>query len=166
MELPTANTADDFLKVKGDEMKPTMAARIMAGPKLFAGAVTYIMTARKINASATDLLVWLVPSTLAIGTVKRPDAIVSTTRMVSGIKPLQPRNGSRKVEISPVTSSKPAAIQTATRSERAFQFSLGMCNFSRYFELAGFFWGFRSRGGPMRQAQMTDSGQHCWPVPE
>jgi hypothetical protein len=38
-----------------EEMNPIIAASIRAGPRLFVGPVVYIMTARNMKASATDL---------------------------------------------------------------------------------------------------------------
>jgi hypothetical protein len=55
IEVPTAKTVGQRSDKEKEEMKPTIAASIRAGPKLFDGPVVYIMTARNMKASATDL---------------------------------------------------------------------------------------------------------------
>ena len=55
IEVPTAKTVGQRSDRENEEMKPTMAASMMAGPRLFAGVVVYIITARNMKASATDL---------------------------------------------------------------------------------------------------------------
>ncbi len=57
IEVPTAKTVGQRSDRENEETKPTVAARISAGPKLLAGAVVYIITARNMKASATDLCV-------------------------------------------------------------------------------------------------------------
>ena len=76
-----------------DAMNPPIAASKIAGPRVLAGAVAYMITARKMNASATDLLVWLVPSALVTGTIKRLDTTVSATRATNGAIPLKANSG-------------------------------------------------------------------------
>src|SRR5260370_829247 len=103
IEVPTAKTVGQRSDRENEEMKPTMAARIRAGPMLFAGAVVYIMTARNMKASATDLWVWLVPSTLVTGTVNLPDRTVNTSRTINEPIPCQPRIGRRTIEATAPT---------------------------------------------------------------
>src|ERR1051325_824315 len=124
--MPTSKTFDHLSACDSDAMKPTIAASRMAGPKLLAGAVVYMMTARKINASATDLLDWLWPSTLVTGTMKRLDATVSATRTTSGAMPLQPSNGKRIVETIPESNINVPTTVTAASNNDLFQLSLGM----------------------------------------
>src|SRR5437764_12374396 len=118
MVVPTAKTLDHFPLTEADAMTPTIVARMTEGPKLLAGAIVYIMTARNMKASANDLFVWLVPSTLVTGTVKRLDIRVKTTRTTSGANPLQPSSGKRTVETNPTTKMTPQATRTAESSER------------------------------------------------
>ena len=127
--VPTAKTLDHFPLTETDAMKPTMAARMTDGPKLFAGAIVYIMTARNMNASATDLLVWLVPSALVTATVKRLDIRVKITRITSGAKPLQPSRGRRRVVTNPNSKMMALTTTTAASSDRLFQLKFDM-NFS------------------------------------
>src|SRR5437660_1023263 len=103
-----------------------MPARMRAGPRLFAGAVAYIMTARKMKVSATDLFVWLVPSTLVTGTVKWLDTSVSPIRTPRGANPLQLNIGNCTVEINPNSNITPATATTADSSDRLFQLYLAM----------------------------------------
>src|SRR5205814_5417248 len=124
--VPTAKTLDHFPVTESDAMKPTMAARITDGPKLFAGAIVYIMTDKNMNASATDLFVWLVPSTLVTGTVKRLDISVTTIRTTSGANPLQPRSGRRRVATNPNSNMIAPTATTAASSDRFFQLNFGM----------------------------------------
>src|SRR5258707_15107636 len=98
IEVPTAKTVGQRSDRENEEMKPTMAARIRAGPMLFAGAVEYIMTARNMKASATDLLVWLVPSTLVTGTLRPPERRVNTRKTINKPISTQPRRGTRTIE--------------------------------------------------------------------
>src|SRR5215472_11681687 len=111
-----------------------MPARIRAGPKLLAGAVAYIMTARKMKVSATDLFVSLAPSTVITGTVKWLDTRVSPIRTARGANPLQLNKGSCTVEINPNSKITAATATTAESSDRLFQLYLAM-NFPRYFVL-------------------------------
>src|SRR6266550_1923639 len=46
MELATAKTVDHLLATESEDRKPTIAASRTAGPKLFAGAIVYSITAR------------------------------------------------------------------------------------------------------------------------
>src|SRR6478672_3764222 len=96
-----------------DEMKPTTAARMIAGPKLFVGAMEYIITARKMKASATDLLLWLEPSTLVTGTVNQPENRVIPTKITSGAMPVQPSNVSCTVIRIPPTKTTAPTSTTA-----------------------------------------------------
>src|SRR5947208_9390261 len=84
------------------------------------------MTARKISASATDLCVWLLPSTLVTGTVKRLERRANTTSNTNGNRPLQPKRGSRMVETIAAISSAPPIVATPLTSSRLFQFDLGI----------------------------------------
>src|SRR3954451_10054761 len=78
------------------------------------------------NASATDLLLWLVPSTLVTGTVKRLDTNVRATRITKVTSPLQPKKGRRSVDIRPVSRIAAAVTDTPDKSKRLFQLSFGM----------------------------------------
>ena len=132
MVVPTAKTLDHFPLTEADAMTPTIVARITEGPKLLAGAIVYIMTARNMKASASDLLVWLVPSTLVTGTVKRLEIRVKATRTTSGANPLQPSSGRRRVETNPDSNMIAPATTTAASSDRLFQLNFDM-NFSETF---------------------------------
>jgi len=126
IEQPTAKTFDHLFANPSEAIKPTIAASRMAGPKLLAGAVVYKITARKINASATDLFVWLVPSTLVTGTVKRLDAAVSATKTTRVAIPLQPRNGRRIVEPMPKSRIAEPAMATLACNDKLFQLKRGI----------------------------------------
>ena len=126
IEVPTAKTVGQRSERENEEMKPTMAARMMAGPTLFAGAVVYIMTARNMKASPTDLWVWLVPSRLVTATVNRLDRRVSTSRTMNGPSPSQPRIGSRTVDTIPSINIAVPIAATPPTSKRLFQFSFGI----------------------------------------
>src|SRR5216683_5187591 len=126
IKLPIAKTVDIRLAKEKEETKPTIAARIIAGPRLLAGASVYIMTARKINASATDLLLSLAPSTFVTGTVNLLDATVKTSSTANETRPLQPSRGSRSVAvIANISKVKPMTL-TPPDSIRVFQFNLGI----------------------------------------
>src|SRR5438477_6775031 len=84
------------------------------------------MTARKISASATDLCVWLLPSTLVTGTVKRLERSVNTTSSTNGRRPLQPKRGSLMVQTIAAISSAPPTVATPLTNSRLFQFDLGI----------------------------------------
>src|SRR2546423_5613877 len=127
--VPTAKTLNHFPLTETDAIKPTMAARMTEGPKLLAGAIVYIMTDKNMNASATDLLVWLVPSALVTGTVKRLDIRVKITRITSDASPLQPTRGRRRVATNPNSKMIAPTTTTAASSDRLFQLNFGM-NFS------------------------------------
>src|SRR5437763_15776009 len=126
MVVPTAKTLDHFPLTEADAMTPTIVARMTEGPKLFAGAIVYIMTARNIKASANDLFVWLVPSTLVTGTVKRLDIRVRTTSTTSGANPLQPSSGKRTVETNPTSNMIAPATTTAASSDSLLQLNFDM----------------------------------------
>src|SRR5207302_7898054 len=98
IDAVTARVDDKRLFKSNEETNATTPAKIIAGPKLFAGASVYIITARKMKASATDLYVWLPPSTFATGTVKRLVNAVSASRSRNDPSPLHPRNGSLQIE--------------------------------------------------------------------
>src|SRR6266542_3454453 len=103
------------LAKENEETKPTIAARIMAGPRLLAGARVYIMTARKMNASATDLLLSLTPSTFVTGTVNLLDATVKISSTANEARPLQPSRGSRRVDvIADIINANPMALTPPT----------------------------------------------------
>src|SRR5712671_458513 len=123
MEVPTAKTVGQRADREYEEMKPTTAARISAGPMLFAGAVVYIMTARKMKASATDLWVWLEPSMLVTGTVNLLDKRVKTSRTTNDASPCQPRIG--RCDVDAMASTRITAPKAATppTRRRLFQFS-------------------------------------------
>src|ERR1044072_432447 len=92
-------SAEDHLSFRSNEVtNATTPARMTAGPKLLAGARVYIITARNIKASATDLWVWLPPSMLATGTVKRLVNAVSASSSTKDPNPLHPRNGNFMME--------------------------------------------------------------------
>jgi hypothetical protein len=55
IDVPTAKTVGQRSDREKEEIKPTMAASMRAGPTLFDGPVVYIITARNMKASATDL---------------------------------------------------------------------------------------------------------------
>src|SRR5258708_26389684 len=101
INAPIAKTVDHRLANEKEDTKPTIAARIMAGPRLLAGASVYIMTARKINVSATDLLLSLTPSTFITGTVNLLEATVRMSSTANEASPLQPSRGSPTAEESP-----------------------------------------------------------------
>src|SRR5712691_3359534 len=107
----------------------------MGGPRLFAGASAYIITARKMNASATDLCVWLIPSTLVTGTVNRLETKVRTSSAAKAIKPLQPRIGNRNVHKTPTTSDPVPMTATPVISSRLFQFTFDI-QMTRWVRLA------------------------------
>src|ERR1044072_3053371 len=121
IEIPTAKTLDDLFAEKSDETKPTMAASRIAGPKLLAGSVVYIITPKKMKASATDLLVSLEPSVLVTGTMKRLEATVSAARNATMTMPLQPSSGSRTGPRIPATRIAAPATETAASNNRLFQ---------------------------------------------
>src|SRR5947209_20035102 len=73
-----------------EEIKPTTAARITAGPTARVGSTAYIIAARKINVPATDLSLWLTPSALPTETGMRAAAKVKGKRSASGVSPVQP----------------------------------------------------------------------------
>jgi len=91
-----------------------------------AGAVVYMMTARKMNASATDLLVWLVPSTFVTGTINRLEATVRAARTMTIAMPLQPNRGSRIIQTIPSNKIAEPTAETAVSSDRLFQLRRGM----------------------------------------
>ena|SRR6266404_4898227 len=126
IKLPIAKTVDIRLAKEKEETKPTIAARIIAGPRLLAGASVYIMTARKINASATDLLLSLTPSTFVTGTVNLLHATVRISSAAKEQRPLQPSRGSLRVAVTATNSNaKPMALTPPT-SIRLFKFNLGI----------------------------------------
>src|SRR5207244_2256463 len=84
------------------------------------------MTARKISASPTDLWVWLLPSTLVTGTVKRLERRVNTTSRTNGRRPLQPKRGSLMVQTIAAISRAPPTVATPLTNSRVFQFDLGI----------------------------------------
>src|SRR5205809_7025399 len=98
IEGAIANTDVQRLLKSTEETNATTPAKIIAGPRLFAGASVYIITARNMKASATDLCVWLPPSTFATGTVNRLVNAVSPSRSRNEPSPLHPRNGSLQTE--------------------------------------------------------------------
>src|SRR6266850_770889 len=134
IKLPIAKTVVMRLAKEKEETKPTIAARIIAGPRLLAGARVYIMTARKINASATDLLLSLTPSTFVTGTVNLLHATVRISSTAKEPRPLQPIRGSLRAEVTAtISNAKPMALTPAT-SIRLFQFNLGIVFSSRTFQ--------------------------------
>ena len=54
METLVPNAVDERLLKSKEEMSATTAARTTAGPTVLAGGSVYIITARKMNASATE----------------------------------------------------------------------------------------------------------------
>src|SRR6266404_9261366 len=122
IEVPTANREGHRSTKYTVETKPIRAARTIGGPRLFAGASVYIITARKMNASATDLWVWLMPSTLVTGTVNRLETRVRTSSPANASRPLQPRIGKRTVHKTPSNSNPVPATATLVIRSRLFQF--------------------------------------------
>ena len=53
--MQVVNTSVRVGDLRYDEIKPTTAATIMAGPAVLAGGIAYIITARKTKASPMDL---------------------------------------------------------------------------------------------------------------
>ena len=80
------------------------------------------MTARNINASATDFRLWLEPTVLLIETVKRLAARVKTSRTNHDNNPSLVKKGNLTVAIKPKhTSNKPRAEMLFKRTV-LFQF--------------------------------------------
>src|SRR6185503_20565368 len=111
------------------EIKPTTAANSIAGPKFRAGGNAYIITARKIKASATDFWLLGTPIALVTGTVKRLAAMVKIRRATNGPKPVQPENGSRSVFNAPRIRRTPPTRVTTPRRPKLFQFPFNISYF-------------------------------------
>src|SRR5712691_10280164 len=108
------------------DMNPTTAARSIAGPKFLAGGNAYIITARKIKASATDFWLWGTPTAFVTGTVKRLAATVRISSATNGPRPVHPDNGKLRVDSDPRASKTPPTNVTTPRRLRLFQFLFGM----------------------------------------
>src|SRR5882757_4648489 len=74
------------------------------------------------NASASDLRLWLTPTVVVIETVKRLAASVNTNSTSHDSKPALVSSGSRTVDISPEQTSNDPSARMLIESARLFQF--------------------------------------------
>src|ERR1044071_1697 len=130
MDAPVVKTVMRRSEHFHDEMKPTIAASITAGPTLLAGSGAYIIAARKMKASAMDFSLWPTPSPLVTDTVKRLAARVKTNNPARGGSPAQPVSGKPVIETKERISSAEASVATQPRSARGFQLPCGIANMS------------------------------------
>src|SRR6267378_824300 len=122
MAVPVVKTIDRRSARRNVDMNPTIAAKSIAGPKFLAGGNAYIMTARKIKASATDFWLWGTPSAFVTGTVKRLDAMVRISSATNGPRPVHPDKGKLSVANVPRASKTPPRNVTTPRRLRLFPF--------------------------------------------
>ncbi len=80
------------------------------------------MTARKINASATDFRLWFEPTVLLIETVKRLAARVKTSRTNHANSPSLVKNGNLTVAIKPKHTSNRPRVEMLVKRTVLFQF--------------------------------------------
>ena len=106
-------------------MKPTIAARTVAGPAVSVGGIAYSMTAKNTNASATDFRLWLTPSVPVKATVKRLAAKVSRTRFNRDKIPAGLSSGKLRIESIAENKSSPPVAEMTTK--RALLFQLRFC---------------------------------------
>src|SRR6266516_56737 len=126
MAVPVVKTIDRRSARRNVDMNPTIAAKSIAGPKFLAGGNAYIMTARKIKASATDFWLWGTPSAFVTGTVKRLDPMVRISSTTNGPRPVHPDKGKLSVASAPRANKAPPRNVTTPRRLRLFQFLFGM----------------------------------------
>lgn len=109
-----------------EEMTPTIAARITAGPTLLAGATAYIIAARKMKASAIDFSHCPTPSAPVTETLNWLAAKVKRIKPANGVRPVQPVSGSPVIDMMERINSTEASAATEPRSARVFQFPSGI----------------------------------------